>query len=208
MNPLANPAFPFLAQAQDTEVPFTGGERRKMTELAASLIFKSIGEDPTREGLLRTPERYTKAIEQILSGYEMSVDETIGKGVFAAEGAGLVTVQEVEFYSLCEHHMLPFWGTASVAYYPSQKIVGLSKIPRLIEIFSRRLQVQERLTHQVAEALKELVDPRAVAVRVKASHLCMMMRGVEKQRSQTVTETVFGLENLAPHEKERIWSAL
>jgi GTP cyclohydrolase I len=178
------------------------------TEMAASLIMQATGEDLNREGLLRTPERFAKAIRELTSGYVQSVSDVIGQGVFAAEGKGLVSVNNVEFYSLCEHHLLPFWGKVSVAYYPNERIVGLSKIPRIVDLFARRFQVQERLTRQIGEALQQAVAPRAVAVRIEAAHLCMMMRGVEKQSSTTVTEHVLGFESLTEMEKDRIWKAL
>jgi GTP cyclohydrolase I len=178
------------------------------TEAAATLILKSAGEDLGREGLLRTPSRFRKAMHQLTEGYRVTPEQVIGEGVFAAEGKGLVCVRDVEFYSLCEHHLLPFWGKASVAYYPDEKIVGLSKIPRVIDVFARRFQVQERLTRQIAEALLEALSPRAVAVRVRANHLCMMMRGVEKQGSDTVTEFHQGTEGLSALEQTRLWEAL
>ena len=176
--------------------------------MAAALILRASGEDVQREGLERTPERFRKAMLHLLSGYEKSPREVVGEGVFKAEGTGLVSVKEVEFYSLCEHHMLPFWGKASVAYYPRRKILGLSKIPRLVDLFARRFQVQERLTDQLAAAMVDLLNPRAVAVRVSACHLCMMMRGVEKQNSHTVTEASRGLDKLSAGEVERLWKSL
>ena len=176
--------------------------------MAASLILRASGEEITREGLERTPERFRKAMLHLLSGYEKSPQSVVGEGVFKAEGQGLVSVKDVEFYSLCEHHMLPFWGKASVAYYPKRKILGLSKIPRLVDLFARRFQVQERLTDQLAGAMVDLLSPRAVAVRVSACHLCMMMRGVEKQNSFTVTESSRGLEKLTEIEVQRLWKSL
>ena len=175
---------------------------------AGRALLQAVGEDLGREGLERTPERFAKAILELCQGYRMSVSEVVGQGVFAAEGQGLVSVRDVEFYSLCEHHMLPFHGTASVAYYPSRAIVGLSKIPRIVDCFAKRLQVQERLTRQIAEGLQEVVAARAVAVRVKAAHMCMRMRGVEKQGGETVTEFVLGAENLTPRELDRMWSSI
>ena len=189
-------------------IPAAGAQSLSMTEMAGTLILRDAGEDLGREGILRTPARFAKAMDHLTSGYTQTVEEVVGEGVFEAEGPGLVSVRNVEFYSLCEHHMLPFWGTASVAYYPKKKIVGLSKIPRIVDLFSRRFQVQERLTREVAHALVSVVDPRAVAVRVKACHLCMMMRGVEKQNSDTVTEFSVGLESLTEHETQRLWSSL
>jgi GTP cyclohydrolase I len=180
----------------------------EMAKTAGTLILRSAGEDLMREGLLRTPDRFARAMAHLLEGYDETPESVVGQGVFAAEGQGLVSVRHVEFYSLCEHHMLPFWGTASVAYYPQEKILGLSKIPRVLDVFARRLQVQERLTHQVADAIFQLIEPRAVMVQVKASHMCMMMRGVEKQHSDTVTEAHRNLDQLSPLEQERLFNAL
>ena len=177
-------------------------------EMAAKLILDQVGEDPTREGLLDTPRRFAKALKEICSGYTKTLDDVVGNGVFSAEGQGLVCVDHIEFFSLCEHHMLPFSGHASVAYYPDEKILGLSKVARIVELFSRRLQVQERLTRQVAEAIVESVAPRAVAVRIRAAHTCMMMRGVQKQQSETVTEFFEKIESLSPFERERLLEAV
>ena len=181
---------------------------RELVEKAAKLIIASAGEDLEREGLVRTPHRFAKAYDHLLSGYNSTPAEVVGNGIFAAEGKGLVVVENVEFFSMCEHHILPFWGSASVAYYPNRNILGLSKIPRLIELFSRRLQVQERLTEQLADALTALIDPRAVAVKIRAQHLCMMMRGVEKQNSSTLTEAFRGTDNLLEIERSRLMDVL
>ena len=175
---------------------------------AAVLLLKATGEDPSREGLIQTPARFSKAIYDLFSGYRGTLTDAIGAGIFPAEGSGLVSVKDVEFYSLCEHHLLPFWGKASVAYYPNKRILGLSKLPRIIDHFSKRIQVQERITEQVAEAVFSVISPRAVAVRVQACHLCMMMRGVQKQESSTVTESHRGLENLLQFERDRILGSL
>ena len=177
-------------------------------ELAGELILKAVGEDPEREGLLRTPQRFSKAINEICSGYKLTPEEAIGEGIFPGEGNGLISIRDINFFSLCEHHMLPFWGVASVAYYPNDKIVGLSKIPRLVDVFSKRLQVQERLTEQVATSLYKLINARAVMVKVSGSHMCMMMRGVKKSGSETVTEFSLGMDSLSPDEKARLWKAL
>ncbi len=185
-----------------------GSSPLDLGELAASLILRQVGEDATREGLIRTPQRFAKALKEICSGYTKTLPEVVGEGVFAAEGSGLVAVQNVEFFSLCEHHMLPFWGKVSVAYFPDKKILGLSKVARIVDLFAKRLQVQERLTNEVALGLAEAISPRAVAVRVKAAHTCMMMRGVQKQASETVTEYFVNLENLSPLERERILVSL
>ncbi len=156
-------------------------------------VLIQIGEDPGRDGLLRTPHRVAKALRTLTSGYTADLDEIVNGAVFPSEGyKEMVLVRDVEFYSLCEHHMLPFFGKISVAYLPGDKIIGLSKIPRLVDVFARRLQVQERLTVQVAEALQELLDPRGVAVIANGFHLCMAMRGVEKQGSATTTTAFRG----------------
>lgn len=177
-------------------------------ETAARLILAQVGEDATREGLLDTPKRFAKALREICSGYTKSLADVVGSGVFSAEGQGLVCVDHIEFFSLCEHHMLPFWGHASVAYYPDQHILGLSKVARIVELYSRRLQVQERLTKQVAEGIVQSVAPRAVAVRIRAAHTCMMMRGVQKQASETITEYFDKIEGLSQVERDRLLQAV
>ena len=152
-----------------------------------------LGEDPDREGLRNTPERVAKSLAWLTRGYEMDVQQVVGSGVFDSEGAtNMVMVRDIELYSLCEHHMLPFYGRAHVAYIPNGKIVGLSKLPRIVEVFARRLQVQERLTEQIATAIDEVLHPQGVGVVIEAYHLCMMMRGVEKQNSKTLTSAVRG----------------
>lgn len=155
-------------------------------------ILTSIQEDPSREGLVDTPKRYAKSMQFLTSGYRTSVKEIVGKALFAAESSEMVIVKDIELYSLCEHHMLPFFGKAHVAYIPNKKIIGLSKIPRIVDVFARRLQVQERLTAQVADALVEVLNPLGVAVVIEAAHFCMMMRGVEKQNSKTITSAMRG----------------
>jgi GTP cyclohydrolase I len=162
-----------------------------------------MGEDPNREGLLRTPHRVAASLAWLTRGYEMDVQQVIGKGVFDAEGAtNMVMVRDIELYSLCEHHMLPFFGKAHIAYIPNGKIVGLSKLPRVVEVFARRLQVQERLTEQIASAIDEALAPQGVGVVIEAYHLCMMMRGVEKQNSKTITSAVRGLFRTDPRTRE------
>ena len=151
-----------------------------------------LGEDPEREGLVRTPERVAKAMQFLTSGYAMTVEDVVGSALFEEEHENMVMVRDIELYSLCEHHMLPFFGKAHVAYIPNGKIVGLSKLPRIVEIFARRLQVQERLTEQVAKAIEEVLAPRGVGVVIEAFHMCMMMRGVEKQNSRTLTSALRG----------------
>jgi GTP cyclohydrolase I len=152
-----------------------------------------LGEDPGREGLLRTPKRVAASLAWLTRGYEMDVERVMGGALFDAEGASnMVMVRDIELYSLCEHHMLPFYGRAHIAYIPNGKIVGLSKLPRVVEVFARRLQVQERLTEQIASALDDVLAPMGVGVVIEAYHLCMMMRGVEKQNSKTITSALVG----------------
>ena len=162
----------------------------------ASLVRKQLallGEDPDRDGLLRTPDRLSRSLAWLTRGYAMDVATEVGTGVFEEAHSNMVMVRDIEFYSLCEHHMLPFFGKAHVAYVPNGRIVGLSKLPRIVEIFARRLQVQERLTEQVADALDDVLQPAGVGVVLEASHLCMMMRGVEKQNSATITSALRGV---------------
>jgi GTP cyclohydrolase IA len=152
-----------------------------------------IGEDPDREGLLRTPQRVASSLAWLTRGYEMDVQHVVNGALFDAEGASnMVMVRDIELYSLCEHHLLPFYGRAHIAYIPKGKIVGLSKLPRVVEVFARRLQVQERLTEQIAGAIDDVLKPQGVGVIIEAYHLCMMMRGVEKQNSKTLTSAVRG----------------
>lgn len=153
----------------------------------------AIGEDPDREGLLKTPHRVAKAWGFLTAGYHKSLQEAVGDAVFAADGSEMVIVKDIEFYSMCEHHMLPFYGRAHIAYIPDGKILGLSKFARIVDLYSRRLQVQERITTQVADAVQELLAPRGVAVMMEGVHLCMAMRGVQKQNSSTSTSAMRGL---------------
>jgi GTP cyclohydrolase IA len=152
----------------------------------------SLGENPNREGLVKTPERVAKAWQYLTQGYHMDAQEILAQAVFAEEYSEMILVKDIEVYSLCEHHMLPFFGKAHVAYIPNGRIVGLSKIPRVVDVFSRRLQVQERLTIQIRDAIEESLKPLGVAVVVEAKHLCMIMRGVEKQHSTTTTSSLSG----------------
>src|SRR6202521_2174427 len=155
-------------------------------------ILVKIGEDPTREGLVRTPDRAEKALRFLTSGYQTDVQSIVNGALFNQKIDEMVIVKDIEFYSMCEHHLLPFFGTMHVAYLPKDKVIGLSKIPRIVDMFARRLQVQERLTQEVAETLQEVVEPRGIGVICEARHFCMMMRGVEKQHSGTITSAILG----------------
>ena len=169
--------------------------RNRETELA-QLVKRQLtllDEDPDREGLARTPTRVASALTWLTNGYSADLDDIVGEGVFEEAHEGMVLVRDVELYSLCEHHMLPFFGKAHVAYIPNGRILGLSKIPRIVDMFARRLQVQERLSEQIADALMTTLEPRGVGVVIEAQHLCMMMRGVQKQNSSTVTSALRGV---------------
>jgi GTP cyclohydrolase I len=155
-------------------------------------IIRLVGEDPEREGLRKTPERYQKALKFLTSGYHQNVDHVLNGATFSVCYDEMVVVKDIEFFSLCEHHLLPFFGKAHVAYLPSKKVIGLSKIARLVNMFARRLQIQERMTSQIADAIKEKIAPQGVGVIIEARHLCMQMRGVEKQHGQAVTSAMLG----------------
>jgi len=161
-------------------------------ELLVRKILERVGEKPDRDGLKRTPLRVAKAMDFLTSGYSMTVQDVVRNAVFEESCEEMVIVKDIEFYSLCEHHMLPFFGKAHVAYLPDNRLIGLSKIARIVDVFARRLQVQERLTNQVADAMMEILSPHGVGVVIEASHFCMMMRGVEKQNSLTITSAMRG----------------
>jgi GTP cyclohydrolase I len=156
-------------------------------------LLRRMGEDPDRDGLVRTPERIEKSMAFLTKGYVMNVTDVLHDALFDVDYDEMVIVKDIEFFSQCEHHLLPFFGKAHIAYVPNGKVIGLSKIPRLVDVFARRLQVQERLTRQVSEAIQEAITPQGVAVILEAQHLCMMMRGVEKQHSSTVTSAMLGV---------------
>jgi len=162
-----------------------------MQDLVRRLLTE-LGEDPDREGLARTPQRVEKALRFLTSGYSANIDAVLNDALFTVDYSEMVIVKDIDFYSLCEHHLLPFFGKCHIAYIPSTRVIGLSKIPRLVDVFSRRLQIQERLTNQIADTIREKVAPVGVAVVIEATHLCMSMRGVEKQNSFAVTSAMLG----------------
>jgi len=163
-----------------------------MIQLISS-ILKELGEDPSRDGLVKTPERVDRSLRYLTSGYQKSAEQILNGALFDVAYDEMVIVKDIEVFSLCEHHLLPFFGKCHVAYLPNGKIIGLSKIPRLVDMFARRLQVQERLTTQIAETIREKIQPKGVAVVIEAQHLCMIMRGVEKQNSVAVTSSMLGV---------------
>jgi GTP cyclohydrolase IA len=162
-----------------------------MQDLVRRLLAE-LGEDPDREGLVRTPQRVEKALRFLTGGYSANIDEVLNDALFTVDYSEMVIVKDIDFYSLCEHHLLPFFGKCHIAYIPANRVIGLSKIPRLVDVFSRRLQIQERLTNQIAGTIREKISPLGVAVVVEATHLCMSMRGVEKQNSFAVTSAMLG----------------
>jgi GTP cyclohydrolase I len=166
-------------------------DEESIAALMNKLLLK-IGEDPQREGLVRTPERAEKAFRFLTSGYDTDIQSLVNGAIFSEKCDEMVVVKDIEFFSMCEHHLLPFFGKMHVAYLPKGKLIGLSKIPRIVDAFARRLQLQERLTHQVAQTLMEVLEPKGVGVICEARHFCMMMRGVEKQHSGTVTSAMLG----------------
>jgi GTP cyclohydrolase I len=182
-DPLAQAAELFCEEEMDLE----------SIEKSIKKILIGIGEDPSREGLLKTPHRVAKSYEELLAGYRMDPRELINEAVFDVAYDEMVIVRDIEFYSLCEHHMLPFIGRAHVAYIPTDKVIGLSKIPRIVDLFSRRLQVQERMTRQIAEYIQFVLKPQGVAVVMEGLHMCMMLRGVKKHDARMTTSTMLGV---------------
>lgn len=176
------------------ELPYSkeGAESDPALRSLTRSLLVEIGEDPERAGLIRTPHRVAKAMRYLTSGYEMDIEKVLNGAIFDENYDEMVIVKDIDFFSMCEHHMLPFYGKAHIAYIPNGKIVGLSKLPRIVEVFARRLQVQERMTRQIADTIMEYLDPQGVAVVTEARHMCMMMRGVEKQNSATTASAMLG----------------
>jgi GTP cyclohydrolase IA len=167
-------------------------DSKAIIEEAVHIILAEVGEDPEREGLQRTPHRVAKMYDEILAGYQVDVEKLINGALFDVEYDEMIVVKDIEYFSMCEHHMLPFFGRAHVAYIPGEKVIGLSKIPRIVEMFARRLQVQERMTRQIADLIDEVLQPRGVAVVVEGSHMCSMMRGVKKEHPRMMTSAMLG----------------
>jgi GTP cyclohydrolase I len=183
-----------IKPAMKSNVKVMNGKRRETGVIADAVrtILDQLGEDGSREGLVRTPERAEKAFRFLTSGYETDVASIVNGALFTVEYDEMVIVKDIEFYSMCEHHLLPFYGKIHVAYLPNKRVIGLSKLPRIVDVFARRLQVQERLTQQIAQTVRDVLEPRGVGVICEARHFCMMMRGVEKQNSGTVTSAMLG----------------
>jgi GTP cyclohydrolase IA len=171
-------------------------------------LLINLGEDPAREGLKRTPERVARMYGEILAGYQTDLNSLVNEAIFETEYHEMVLVRDLQFYSLCEHHMLPFFGRAHIAYIPDGKIIGLSKIPRLVEMFARRLQVQERMTQQIAETLQEILHPRGIAVVVEGAHMCAMMRGVKKSEARMVTSAMLGVFHTDDRQRQDFFTQL
>jgi GTP cyclohydrolase I len=189
VTPLHSPQAPRTTPSRRAAEPSSPAELEALVHRQLELL----GEDAERDGLLRTPHRVAESLRWLTRGYEMSVEDVVNGAVFEEAHENMVLVRDIEVYSLCEHHMLPFFGRAHVAYVPDGRIIGLSKLPRIVEVFARRLQVQERLTDQIADAVDEALAPRGVGVVLECEHLCMMMRGVEKQNSRTISSALRGV---------------
>lgn len=187
----STPLYGTRARTMPREHPTNGSEAPDFVSLVRRQL-ELLGEDPDREGLKKTPERVTTAMAWLTRGYALDVAKVVGDAVFEESHENMVVVRDIEMYSLCEHHLLPFFGKAHIAYIPNGKIIGISKLPRIVEVFARRLQVQERLTEKIADAIDDVLKPRGVGVVIEAVHLCMMMRGVEKQNSSTITSALRG----------------
>jgi len=183
------------------------GKNERIEKLVKELL-KEIGEDPAREGLINTPKRVAESLKFLTSGYGADVEKLINEAIFAQETTSMVVVKDIELYSLCEHHMLPFYGRCHIGYIPRGRVFGISKLARLVDVFARRLQIQERLTEQIAYAIKDSINADGVGVMIEARHLCMMMRGVEKQNSMFVTSSVLGVFRTNPATRQEFLSLI
>lgn len=177
----------------DGEFPISGKTDLSRIESKIFEILEAVGEDPSREGLIKTPHRVARAYDFLTSGYRTDLETLINEAIFSDTNDGMVVSKDIELYSMCEHHMLPFFGKAHIAYIPNKKVIGLSKIPRIVDMFARRLQIQERLTTQIQETLTTILEPRGVAVVIESRHMCMMMRGVQKQNAEVTTSSMSGV---------------
>jgi len=182
--------------------------RKENIESAVHSILANVGEDPERQGLLGTPDRIARMYDEVLGGYNVNLEKLVNGALFDVAYDEMIVVKDIEFYSMCEHHMLPFFGRAHVAYIPSDKVIGLSKIPRIVEMFSRRLQVQERMTRQIADTIDEILSPQGVAVVIEGNHMCSMMRGVKKQEASMITSAMLGCFKKSDKTRNELFSHL
>lgn len=200
------------ALAEKIKTPATSAAtkpaEKEAVETAVRAILKNVGEDPDREGLLGTPDRIARMYDEILAGYDTDLEKLVNGALFSVDYGEMVLVRDIEYFSMCEHHMLPFHGRAHVAYLPSDKVIGLSKIPRIVEMFARRLQVQERMTSQIAETIEEILAPRGVAVVVEGAHMCSMMRGVKKEHARMQTSALRGEFETDKEVRDRFFSQI
>ncbi len=182
--------------------------RKETIESAVRSILANVGEDPERQGLLGTPDRIARMYDEVLGGYNVDLEKLVNGALFDVAYDEMIVVKDIEFYSMCEHHMLPFFGRAHVAYIPSDKVIGLSKIPRIVEMFARRLQVQERMTRQIADTIDEILSPQGVAVVIEGNHMCSMMRGVKKQEASMITSAMLGCFKKSDKTRNELFSHL
>jgi GTP cyclohydrolase I len=191
-NVSVNQEIEFGGNGHKSEEDYHADERKENIEMAVRTILANVGEDPERQGLEGTPDRIARMYTEVLGGYDVDLKKLVNGALFDVAYDEMIVVKDIEFYSMCEHHMLPFYGRAHVAYIPSEKVIGLSKIPRIVEMFARRLQVQERMTRQIADTIEDILSPQGVAVVIEGNHMCSMMRGVKKQEASMVTSAMLG----------------